>query len=330
MRHFWTDDDLLEHFTISAEELGLLANKPSPGKLGFAVLLKFYQYEGRFPANRIEVPKTVTLYIARQLGLSPSEFYEYDWHGRTSKRYRVQIREFLGFRKWSRRYSNRLTEWLLTNVIPEQFKPEQLKEAALQHLRNLKIEPPSTITLERIINSAMSSWEDNFFKNLSAGLSLKAKKEMDLLLCGSLQEAGNQDDDPSGDSDRSSFRKLKAEPGNISLKTIIAETSKLATIQRIELPAKLFDGISQKLLKRYRDRVITEPAREVRRHPAYIRYALIAIFLHMRHREITDDLVELLICTVKRIGARAEKKVISEIIEENEAPRSRAARYQRG
>ena len=106
MRHFWTDDDLLEHFTISAEELGLLANKPSPGKLGFAVLLKFYQYEGRFPANRIEVPKTVTLYIARQLGLSPSEFYEYDWHGRTSKRYRVQIREFLGFRKWSRRYSN--------------------------------------------------------------------------------------------------------------------------------------------------------------------------------------------------------------------------------
>ena len=157
MRHFWTDDDLLEHFTISAEELGLLANKQSPGKLGFAVLLKFYQYEGRFPANRIEVPKTVTLYIARQLGLSPSDFYEYDWHGRTSKRYRVQIREFLGFRKWSRRYSNLLTEWLLTNVIPEQFKPEQLKEAALQHLRNLKIEPPSTITLERIINSAMSS-----------------------------------------------------------------------------------------------------------------------------------------------------------------------------
>jgi len=78
----------------------------------------------------------VASYITRQLGLPLSDFYEYDWQGRTSKRYRSQIREFLGFRKWSRRYSNRLVEWLLTNILPEQFKHEQLKEAALLHLRN--------------------------------------------------------------------------------------------------------------------------------------------------------------------------------------------------
>ena len=243
MKHFWTEQELVEHFAISSEEHKLLANKPSPGKVGFAVLLKFYQYEGRFPVNRIEVPKTVASYVSRQLSLPLSDFYEYDWQGRTSKRYRAQIREVLGFRKWSRRYSNRLIEWLLTNILPEQFKHEQLKEAALQHLRDLKIEPPGTITLERIINSAVNSWEENFFKNLSEAVSLRAKKEMDLLLRGNLQEMTTQVDGPSEDGDRSAFRKLKAEPGNVSLKTIVTEASKLETIRRIDLPPELFNGI---------------------------------------------------------------------------------------
>ena len=75
----------------------------------------------------------------------------------------------------------------------------------MQHLRDLKIEPPGTITLDRITNSAMNSWEDNFFRNLSAGLSLKAKKAMDLLLHSNLQETVNQDDDPSGDCDSTRF-----------------------------------------------------------------------------------------------------------------------------
>ena len=48
-----------------------------------------------------------------------------------------------------------------------------------------------------------------------------------------------------------------------------------------------------------------------------------AIFLYCRHREIPDDLVELLIRTVKRIGARAEKRVVNEIIDEIEKVRGK-------
>jgi hypothetical protein len=139
---------------------------------------------------------------------------------------------------------------------------------------------------------------------LSAKLPSTAKAKIDSLLA----EASNEN--------YGSFRKLKSDPGNVSFNTIIAEISKLEAIRRINLSPKLFEGLSQKLMKMYRDRVITEPAREVRRHPGHIRYALMAIFLYCRHREITDDLVELLIRTVKRIGARAEKRVVNEIIDE--------------
>ena len=138
MKHFWTEEDLIEHFTISDEERKLLSKKPSSGKVAFAVLLKFYQYEGRFPSRKVEVPKSVASYIARQTGFSFTDFDRYDWQGRTIKRYRTQIRKFLGFSKWSRRYSNPLIEWLLAKILPEEFKEEQLKETALKHLRELR------------------------------------------------------------------------------------------------------------------------------------------------------------------------------------------------
>ena len=43
---------------------------------------------------------------------------------------------------------------------------------------------------------------------------------------------------------------------------------------------------------------------------------LLAALLYAREREITDTLVDLLISTVHRIGARAEKKVTKELIGE--------------
>jgi hypothetical protein len=57
VKHFWTEEDLFEHFSLSSEQHKLLANKPPSGKIAFAIFLNFYQYEGRFPSSRVEVPK---------------------------------------------------------------------------------------------------------------------------------------------------------------------------------------------------------------------------------------------------------------------------------
>ena len=41
-----------------------MANKTGPTRLGFAVLLKFFQYAARFPLSMQEVPTTAIAYIA--------------------------------------------------------------------------------------------------------------------------------------------------------------------------------------------------------------------------------------------------------------------------
>jgi hypothetical protein len=52
MKHLWANEELIGHFTLSPAELKLLANKTNLSKLGLAIFLKLFQYEGRFPTRR--------------------------------------------------------------------------------------------------------------------------------------------------------------------------------------------------------------------------------------------------------------------------------------
>jgi len=76
------------------------------------------------------------------------------------------------------------------------------------------------------------------------------------------------------------------------LESILKEVQ-LKRIRQINLcPCFL---VPPKIVHHYRRRASTEPPRELRRHPAAIRYTLIAAFCWQRSQEITDSLVELLV-----------------------------------
>lgn len=47
MRRTWTKEELVERWTLSPNELPLLANKTGATRLGFAVLLRFFAGQGR-------------------------------------------------------------------------------------------------------------------------------------------------------------------------------------------------------------------------------------------------------------------------------------------
>ncbi len=74
MKRQWDIEELIEHFTLVTEDEELLANKTGATRLGFALLLKCFQLEGKFPAAKHEIPKDVVNYIAHQLKLEASLF----------------------------------------------------------------------------------------------------------------------------------------------------------------------------------------------------------------------------------------------------------------
>ena len=118
----------------------------------------------------------------------------------------------------------------------------------------------------------------------------------------------------TAESEYSPFQQLKMDPGRLSLDNALEAISKLQQLRELKLPQDLFRHVASRLLQRYRQRAAVENAYEIRRHPASLRFSLIAAYCWLRAQEITDELIELLIQIIHRIGATAERRVERELI----------------
>ncbi|SFJ71733.1 protein of unknown function [Streptosporangium canum] len=65
-RREWELEDLIECWTLDEEEFALPANKTGATRLGFALMLKFFELEARFP-RREDVPRAAVDFMAGQV-----------------------------------------------------------------------------------------------------------------------------------------------------------------------------------------------------------------------------------------------------------------------
>ncbi|KXY39376.1 transposase [Bacillus cereus] len=309
MKQNWEIGELIEHFTIIPEEMRLIGNKYGSTRLGFAVSLKFFQYQGRFPKGKQEINKQLIDYVAKQVGVPADSFQEYDWNGRSIKYHRAQIREYVGFRESTSEDMEQIKLWLQANILPQELQIDRVREYVLHHLRHQQLIPPTQDQLERNIKSAIRQYEEHISQSIFTQLSEHSKSKLDAFI-----RTWSQTEQLEEDQTILSFRELVSDPGRIGLDSLLQEIEKLQIVRDIQLPSDLFYGVPPKMIRTYRQRAVSEDIRELRRHPDPIRYTLLAAFFWCRGREITDNLVELIIQIVHRIGARAERKVEKEFL----------------
>lgn len=307
MKRNWSPEELIEYFTIAPKALETIANKSGPTRLGFAVVLMFFQIEARFPSSKNEIPDDVVYFIAKQLNLNETLFDRYKWGSRIFKYHKAQIRELFGFSEATVEDAEDLTVWLYTNI--ECFDTDKVKATAYKRLRELKIIPPTLDRMERVISSATNTFENIFFSNAYAQIPAESILRIDALI----REFSRYDIDADLTS-CVTFNSIKSDPGRIGLNSVFNEMAKLKVIREIALPIKLFNGVDFKILKKYKQRVSSELLGEVRRHPDHIYYTLSSIFFWQRGREITDNLVDLLSQIVHKIDSKAGKKVDKELL----------------
>lgn len=312
MKRHWELDELIDYFTIMPNEFEQLGKKTSVTRLDFTVMFKFFQYEWRFPNYKNEIPKEVVLYISKQLNLDLELFNNYDWNGRIIKYHRAQVRDFFKFREVVAKDIHTITQWVSKQVFYHNADVNNLKDVAYNRFKELQIEPPTPDRMERITRSAIFTYENKFFEETFDKLSEENLNKMDTLI-NDLTTYEEKDVNYNS-SDNISFSELRSEPGRIGLESVFKEITKLKTIQQINLPKDLFNNIPQKLLNRYKLRVVSEDLQELRRHPKPLRYTLLSSFFWLRIREITDNLIELLIQIIHSISIRAERKVDKELL----------------
>jgi TnpA family transposase len=316
MKQQWDVNEIIEQFTLLPPEFSFLGSSDPHNHLGKALLLKFFQHEGRFPDNIAEIPSPIIEYMTQQLNLPAGVIATYQWDGRTIKEHRRQIREHLGFHPATVAEQRALRTWLIAEVLPHEHRPVYLQERAYQRLRQLSIEPPTQGRLERLVISAMYRYEQTFFATTAARLSESVKSNLRQLIYTKAELAaelalGEPDDEPS----HYLLHDLKTGPGGPNVANIKKAADRLNRLQQVGLPDDLFTDMPLRFLRQYRQQVAVESISHLQRRQDNPQiYTLLAAFCWVRQREITDQLVDLFIRVLNDIRLRAKQNVEREIL----------------
>ena len=160
VRREWQPEELIASWTLVDRDWELVANKTGATRLGFALLLKFFELEGRFPTHAAELPPAAVEYVAGLVKVAASELAQYEWSGRTIEYHRAQIREASGFREPTRADEQRLARWLADEVCPGELGEERQRTALLARCREQRLEPPGRIG--RLLGSARRLADERF------------------------------------------------------------------------------------------------------------------------------------------------------------------------
>lgn len=295
MKNHREPNELAEHWSLSFEDLALLKSKQPRNHLSFCYQLKFYQCFGRFPLSYEEVSGIALEYLKEQLGTSV--IVTYDWSGRSGKRHRAEILKYLDIRKPIAEDRAQFCEWLISDLIPKISNIKELMTHSEVWFLSNKLALPTELMLERLVRSAMTTYEDRVFSTITQALSCDCIQHIDSFL----SEGAN--------ITNISFTSMKAEPGKLGLDSVFKESEKLEYINTLDLPCEILKQIPVKTLATYKTRVASQSTWETKRHPPNCRYALAAIFLYLRKAEIIDALIELLIQIIHKLTVRADNKV---------------------
>src|SRR6266566_3041648 len=333
MKRQWENEELVEHWTLDVEDRALLDNKTGATRLGFAVLLKFFRREGRFPQHKHEVPGIVITFLATQVGVDATAYIQYAWQGRTIEYHRAQIREALGFRESSVADGEQMQQWLITEVLPQEHQDERLREQAYAWFRRTHLEAPTPDRLTRLIRSAARTFEQQFYEATLARLPEVSQAALEALLLTEITAPeghdaadGERGGEPEGQAPNTpqvtaasaeiTLHQLRMDPGRVGLATMLEEMAKLRRIRELALPDDLFPGIARKVLAVYRNRASIEEPSRLRAHSKAKRLTYLSALCFLRAQETTDALVDMLIHIVHKIDVRAEKRVEQEYLNE--------------
>ncbi len=315
MNHNWNTEDIIEHFTLLPPEIGFLGSNDPHNHLGKALLLKFFQKEGRFPEDGTELPSEIVAYVAQQLDLPPEVIHNYDWDGRRHREHRRDIRELLGFHPATLADQDGLRAWLMNEVLPHEHRPTYLEQLVYQRLRRSQLEPPSKKQIDRLIKSALHRHEQAFFAQTAARLPEKVRARLRQLIykkedLATDVDLGEQEDD-GDDPHRYPLHDLKTGAGEAKVNNIKRVANRLKLLQEIGLPSDLFAGIPFRFLRQYQQQTAVESISHLQRREKEQEgkpqtYTMLAAFAWVRQREITDQLVDLFIRVLKDIRLRAE------------------------
>ena len=69
MKQQWSSQELIDHWTLTQMEIAMAQSigKTDYNQLGYTLMFKYFQHEGKFPQRKQDIPDQIIIHIAQQL-----------------------------------------------------------------------------------------------------------------------------------------------------------------------------------------------------------------------------------------------------------------------
>ena len=292
-----TDRSFLEIWSLSFSDFEFLDTYHQGSRVWVGVQLLYFRDHGHFLEDLSDLPPDARTYVGDQLGLAVTPYY--DVSRDTARRHQLEILRHLGFHRATERDRETLRDWLMVELGGRDAGFEDWVAAGYRWSRQHSIFIPSDKIMKRIVGSARKAFRDALFQRIAERLPQKTTSALEGCLAEPL--------DPTG------FQRMKDDVGAATLENVLRASTKLAFIQRLDLPFDAMSQIDRRWVSRIARQVEGETASEMRRHPTSHRFALLAIYLMHRRAQMTDGLIDLLLEVVHRMNTRSRRKVVQKI-----------------
>ncbi|ARE42288.1 Mobile element protein (plasmid) [Rhodovulum sp. P5] len=301
MQQIWSDEELRAHWVLSASELGLLKGTSESRRLTLCYYLKYFQLHARFPKSLDLVSPQVLKFLASQIAAADDDGLAIV-PKRTDRFYRRQVMSFLDIALFDKEARALFLDWLIEIVLPTAPNQATLDAVITERFLSNRMIRPKAKAEANLLARAERRFERIVFARISERLADDQRARLDALL--------------ETEGGFSPFAEVARSSGAASVENVLKTVERLEAVRAVGLDRSILEDVHPDIVERFRLRAGSEDAWDMRRHPDETRYALLFCFLVPREAELTDELGDLLISITHKISARAETKVIKELVAE--------------
>jgi hypothetical protein len=284
------DKEVIFLYTLESEELSLVRDYGG-NILSLAVRLKVFGHLLSHNLPLSDVPQQVVDYVASQLQVPSVSLSE----TRKPRYEQIKIiRQYSGFSPFTKEQRNKLEAWLISQA-EKQFHLVDLVNEAIFHLKEMRVELPSFQRLLRLVSSALHQVDRRQSELVNQHLSKDEKDKLDSQLQSECQYQ------------RTPFYELKEPPEKPSASSIIKEIQLLQRLRSFNICFNVLGKISNERIKHFSEIAKSYKSNELYDLTPETRYPILLCFIYMRIKEVTDNIVELLIRLWNQMTRDAEK-----------------------
>lgn len=292
-----SDRAFLEIWSLSFSDFEFLETYHQGSRVWIGVQLLYFRDHGHFAGELNDIPDDARNYVGDQLGLDGA--MPYNVSKDTVRRHQLEILRHLGFHRATQSDRQNLRDWLKSTLGGREASFEDWVIEGYRWSRRHSVFIPSDKIMERIVRSARKAFRDALFQQISERLSSGTVSALNDCLSDPLLPTG--------------FQRMKDDIGAATLENVLLASTKLAFLQRLDLPFELLAHIDRRWISRIGRQVEGETASEMRRHQQSHRFALLAIYLMQRRAQLIDGLIDLLLEVIHRMSTRSRRKVVQKI-----------------